>query len=132
MDRVVFDAFAVLAWLKDETGADFVGAVLADASIGKSWAGICAVNLGEVYYISARERGRAHADAALRYLRHLAWDVLPAPNRLVWEAAKYKARFPISYADAFALACARDQGADLVTGDPELLAAPHGVNVRWV
>jgi predicted nucleic acid-binding protein len=131
MRGVVFDSFAVLAWLRDEPGSDFVDALLAQVRDGTVWGGICAVNLGEVYYITARKRGQAQASKTLEHLLQLAWDVLPPSNDLVWAAARLKAAHRISYADAFALACAQQHGSELISGDPKLLAAPHGTTVRW-
>jgi predicted nucleic acid-binding protein len=43
-----------------------------------------------------------------------------------------KARFPLSYADAFALATAVRFRARLVTGDPEFEAAEDLVEVEWL
>ncbi len=37
-------------------------------------------------------------------------------------ATELQAAYPISYADAFAVATARAERAPLVTGDPEILA----------
>ena len=46
------------------------------------------------------------------------------PDRaLILEAARIKADYPMSYADAFAAATAIQLGAPLWTGDPELLVA---------
>jgi ribonuclease VapC len=131
MQRVVFDSFAVLAWFKREPAAPFVRSLLTDVRAGRLWGAICAVNVGEVYYVVSRERGPAAADELLEDMLYLDWQVLPASNDLVWAAARLKARYRISYADAFALACAQEHGADLVTDDPELRAAPHGVTLRW-
>ena len=131
MNSVVFDAFAIVAWFKDEPGAEFVDAMLADVADGRIWGGICAVNLGEVYYIVAREHGAAKAGELLQNLLNYNWHVVPASNELVWAAARLKASFRISYADAFALACAHEHEADLVTDDPELREVDHGVTVRW-
>lgn len=41
-------------------------------------------------------------------------------------------RYPISYADAFALATALEQNAALVTGDQEFRQVEHLVKVVWV
>lgn len=46
-------------------------------------------------------------------------------------AARLKAQFPMSYADAFAVALALEREAALVTDDPELRSAEHGVEVAW-
>ena len=47
-------------------------------------------------------------------------------------AAELKARYPISYADAFALASAIEHQAELVTGDPEFRQVENLVKIVWV
>jgi predicted nucleic acid-binding protein len=131
MRKVIFDAFALIAYLDGEPGTDFVHGLLQDARRGSLWAGVCSVNLGEVYYRTYRQQGAGQAEEVLRYLRALELRVLSATDDLVWAAARLKARYPISYADAFALACAIEHEADLVTDDPELRAADHGVPIVW-
>jgi ribonuclease VapC len=53
---------------------------------------------------------------------------------LILGAARLKSRYPISYADAFAVETAREQNALLVTGDPELwqLAKRERLELQWV
>ena len=131
MRSVVFDSFAILAWFNAEPGARLTKALLADLKDGRRRGGICAVNLGEVYYTMRRRHGPERADELHRFLLALPWEVIPATNELVWAAARLKGTHLISYADAFALACAQQRDASLVTGDPELHAAPHGVEVLW-
>ena len=131
MKRVVFDAYAILAWVWGEPGAGFVAQLLREIEAGNLWGGVCTINLGEVYYRTCREDGQQAAESDLAMLQKLPWEVISASHDLVWAAARLKGRFPISYADAFALACAEQHGADLVTDDPELQAAEHGVPLRW-
>ena len=131
MQRVVFDAYAIIAWLEGEPGGAYVASLIGHVSEGEMWGAICAVNIGEVYYNTFRRHGGAAAEDCLQVLTSIAWDVMPASNELVWDAARLKARYPISYADAFALACARLHEADLVTNDPELRCSDHGVTLRW-
>jgi ribonuclease VapC len=53
-----------------------------------------------------------------------------------WErilvAAGLKAHFPVSYADAFAIALAQEFGATLLTGDPEFKAVSHLITIEWL
>ena len=44
----------------------------------------------------------------------------------------HKAQFPVSYADAFAVATAIREQARLVTGDPELRSVAHLVEMHWL
>lgn len=131
MTAIVFDTNALLAWLKNEPDVAFVRGLLEKVLSGSRPGGVCSVNVGEVYYLLARERGSAAAEEWLGLVESLEWTVYPARNELVYAAARFKARFRMSYADAFALACAHEQQAELVTGDPELLAADHGVPILW-
>jgi len=50
----------------------------------------------------------------------------------VLAAAKMKAQFPISYADAFAISTALRAQAVVVTGDPEFHAVAHLVEILWL
>jgi predicted nucleic acid-binding protein len=94
------------------------------------------VNAGEVFY---RLEKTGHADRASAFLaalrrREFPWALVPATNRRVWEAAAIKARHPVSYADAFAVALARELSAALLIGDPEIhaLARQGVVPVEWL
>lgn len=131
MRPIIFDSFAVLAWLREEPGAQYVTTLLWAVHAGEFPGGISAVNLGEVYYNVVRREGVALAETVLSDMREFGWEIHEADEVSAITAARLKARFRISYADAFALACAQDRGAALVSGDPEILAADHGVPILW-
>ncbi len=48
------------------------------------------------------------------------------------EASKIKARYPISYADCFAVATALRENATIVTGDPEFKTVQKLVEIDWL
>jgi ribonuclease VapC len=77
------------------------------------------INLGEVYYIVERRAGTDRATRVVQNLRHQLSLDLPSEARVL-EAARIKARYPMAYADAFAVATAIAHGATLLTGDPEI------------
>lgn len=77
------------------------------------------INLGEVYYRTAKASDEANARSILERFRLAPIGIVPVEDGLVIEAASLKARFPISYADAFAAALAVRRGARVVTGDPD-------------
>ncbi len=118
----VLDAWAVIAFLKAESAAPRVRALLEDDAL------ISAVNLGEAYYAAAREGGLARADAAIEGLRPFL-RVEDPDWPLVRAAARLKARGGLSYADAFCAATAQRHRAPLYTGDPELVAMSDLVEV---
>lgn len=109
------DSWAILRWLEgEEPAASRVEAALPSRPV-MSW-----INLGEVYSVVERMAGRRRADNIMRQLRRQLSLDLPSEARLL-EAARIKARYPLAYADAFAVATAIAHGATLLTGDPEIL-----------
>ena len=131
----VLDAWAVVAWLKDQAPASHaVEALLTQAKAGRVRLLLNIVNLGEIFYITARADGTPRAEYVLEEVKHLPLEICSAPNSLVLDAARLKSRHAISYADAFAVATALRQGFPIVTGDPELkkLAGGGTVTVEWI
>lgn len=131
MRGVIFDAHALLAWIRGEPEADFVRVQLDAVQDSGRAGGACVVNIGEVYYCLARDEGLADAEDFLDVAHELKWRLFDVDRRLVFSAARLKSRFAISYADAFAIACAQQQEASLVSGDPEIIKAGHGVPILW-
>jgi len=119
----LLDSWAVLAYLKQESPADKrVINLLEGARKGTAKLFISIINLGEVYYIVGRIRGEDFAKQTLVDLRLLPLEILPVDETAVFAAARWKIRYPLSYADAFVAAAAEELQATLLTGDPELLA----------
>jgi ribonuclease VapC len=50
----------------------------------------------------------------------------------VQQGLEIKARYPLSYADAFATAAALRMNAAILTGDPEFRAVRDLVPIEWV
>ncbi len=98
----VLDASAMIAFLRDETGADVVSAALADAG-SRSIAH--ALNLCEVYYDFHRASGESVAESAIKDLEKLGVEANEALNADVWrKAAEIKSvHRRVSLADCFAL-----------------------------
>ena len=94
--------------------------LLEQASRGETRVGISMINVGEVFYLITKRHGAAPAERFFSDLAMMPIQVLLPDRRLILGAARLKSRFPISYADAFAVETARGQNATLVTGDPEL------------
>jgi ribonuclease VapC len=57
---------------------------------------------------------------------------MPVDRLLVFEAAHVKARYPVSYADAFSVALARRNHGRVMTGDHEFKAVESEVRVHWL
>jgi len=128
----VLDAFALLAYLRGEPGAERVRDLLLRARSGEARLYLCLVNYGEVLYISECQGGRPAAEEAIRIIDHLPLETVLADRDLTFAAAHLKARYPISYADAFAAALAQKLSATLVTGDPEFRKVEAVVEIEWL
>ncbi len=128
--KSVFDSFALLAYLKKESRFDKVKSLLSAEDIQIM---INDINLGEIYYILARERGTVQAD----YFIQTIFPTLPI-NRIssgleeVLEAARIKAQYSLSYADCFAVMTAKKENARLVTGDPEFKKVEKLIKIDWL
>lgn len=109
----------MLALLQAEAGAQRVEAAVHDGGAVISW-----INLGEVWYITARRRSSTVASAAVEAVAARITAQLPDAE-LVLAAGALKADHRLSYADAFAVATATRHRAPLLTGDPEVLALPR-------
>jgi ribonuclease VapC len=128
----LFDSHALLAFFQNETGADAVARILRKAMKTGAHRFICLINLGEILYMTKRRFGDAKKMEALSRVYQLGMKILSVPDSLVYEAAELKAQYAISYADCFALACARDHSAALVTGDPDFKTVAHLAKIIWI
>ncbi len=112
---VVLDSWAVLAWLDGlEPAMRRVEAAIPERPT-INW-----VNLAEVAYRLEREHGPAIADQTVADIRRVVTGDLPGTGRML-AAARVKATHPIALGDCFAIATATALGAELWTGDPEIL-----------
>ena len=129
----LLDSFALLAYFKQERSYQKVKDILASHQEGKEDLLMNQINVGEVYYILARERSPNAAEYFLHdILQALAIKIIPNCLSDVVEAAKIKARFPIAYAAAFAVATAIKHDATLITGDPDFKKVEHLVEIEWL
>lgn len=90
------------------------------------------ITIGEVYYITAKTRSLEKAEEFLLRLETLPIQRVSNSFADVLEAARMKAQFPISYADAFAVTAALRSNAVVVTGDPAFQAVAHFVEILWI
>lgn len=129
---VVLDSWAIMAYLEDEPAGKHVGDVIADAQDENVPVLMCVVNVGEVWYIIARETSPADAENGLLRLRELGIDFVEANWSLTHEAARYKSKHRMAYADCFAAAVAKQKDAVLLTGDPEFKLVEKEIKIHWL
>lgn len=128
----MLDTWAILAYLDGEPAAHEVRQVLRNAKRKRISVLFSIINYGESLYVIEREQGLQQALRAAGIIDQLAVQVVPADRSLVFEAAHVKARYPISYADAFGVALAKRTRGRLMTGDPEFRAVEPEIAVHWL
>lgn len=123
----VFDASAVLAYLRDEPGADIVERLMGQARIG-------AANYAEVLRVAERLGGdpaQTHAgliEAGLR-IEPVTTDDARRAARL---ASPLPRRDQVSLADCLCLALAERLSAELITGDGGWDRVQHSAILRAI
>ncbi len=119
MKKVVFDSYALISFFRQEPGYEVVRNLLVKMAADECEGYITTVNIGEVYYMIARKSNGKAAELALDALLQFPLHIVAADLNLSLAAAKLKAKYSLSYADAFAAALTMQQKAVLLTGDDE-------------
>lgn len=114
----VLDTSALLALKGDEPGAGQVEKILRRGGRqGRVF--ISFMSVMEYSYVLRRVEGKEKADEAYLLLKQLPVRVLESSEPLALSAARIKAIYPLSVADAWVAATAQHLGAVLVHNDPE-------------
>ena len=134
MAHFVLDGYALLAFFRNEDGAEKVEQILNEAVTDKHLLYITCINAGEVYYMSARKDGVDKAEIAWKAMRQFPILIVDVDLEFTLAAAKLKTKYSISYADAFAAALTIRRKATLITGDDEFeaLGGEKGFKVKWL
>lgn len=129
---LVLDTWAVIAYLEDESSAQEIADLIASAHEEGLPVYMTVVNVGEVWYIIAREVSEEEANSSVKELRDLRIQFENVDWELTQEAARFKSQNKMSYADCYAAALAKVKKADLVTGDQEFKPLEEQIKITWV
>jgi predicted nucleic acid-binding protein len=130
------DACALIAFLRDEPGAEAVTAVLKCAKQGKAEICMNSINLLEVYYDIYRNVGKTKADEELLMIKELPIVIQSElTDRVFNEAGRFKASYRISLADSIALAETTVSGGELLTADHhefDVIEKQEEIKFHWI
>lgn len=132
LSQYVLDCFAMFAYFTGEPGGMKVKALLDEARDNKSLLYFSIINFGELYYMAHKKLGIAKAQEMVADTKRLPIQFVSVQDSHVWGAAELKARFALSYADAFAAHLAQSLGIPVVTGDPEFKNIGTGLKILWI
>jgi predicted nucleic acid-binding protein len=133
----ILDACALLALLNGELGKGYetVSDLLGSATKGEADLCMSLVNLVEVYYRYIQLKGVKLADTVMEEVKTLPIGFIrDISDEVYFEAARCKARYPMSLADAFLCATAKSLTAVIVTRDKEIKGAEKDgyLSVLWI
>jgi uncharacterized protein len=129
---LVLDTWAIIAYLEDEPSGQQVADLIADAHENEIPIYMTVVNVGEVWYTVAREVSEDDANQIIKELREFRIQFVDADWELTQEAARFKSKHKMSYADCYAAALAKIQKADLITGDKEFSPLENEIKISWL
>ncbi len=132
MPAEVLDSFALVAYFRGEPGAEMVKALLQKAAATERPLLMTEVNYTEAKYIVIRKDGPRAWEEAAAILPTLPIAFHPVTRSLADAAADIKSRHRLSLGDAFCAALAKEQKAELVTGDPEFKQLAGEIKIRWL
>ena len=132
LKRSVLDSYAILAFLFREKGHEKVLDLFEKAAQVDQSLFIAAPNWAEVRYIVERKAESARWSEVRHKLLGLPLEVVPADQAVAELAGEIKATRKMSLADCFAAALAKQEKADLYTGDPEFRSVEKDVKVVWL
>jgi predicted nucleic acid-binding protein len=134
MAHFVLDSYALLAFFGNEEGGQKVEQLLNEAASGKHELYLTCINAGEVYYMSSRKDGASKAEIVWKAICQFPIHIIDADMEFTLAAAKLKAKYSISYVDAFAATLTIKRKAILITGDDEFkaLTGESGFKVKYL
>lgn len=129
---LVFDSWAIIAYFEDEPAGQRIEEIIIDANERDIPMRMSVVNAGELWYIVARQTSHSEADSSIAELRSLGIHFDKPDWEATRQAAVFKSKYKMSYADAFAAALSMQKNAHLVTGDNEFKQVEKEIKILWV
>jgi predicted nucleic acid-binding protein len=132
MAAKVLDSWALMAFFNEEPAAGEVENLITQAAAERHQLLMSVVNWGEIYYSVARGASREMAEQKAKEIATMRIEIVPADLHQTRQAAIYKARCKMSYADCFGAALAKMKNAEFVTGDPEFKEVEKEIKINWL
>ncbi|MBI5207089.1 MAG: type II toxin-antitoxin system VapC family toxin [Candidatus Firestonebacteria bacterium] len=131
----VLDSYAVLCLFdkKRKIENNTIKKYLEEAEKGKIKLYISKINEGEIFYKLYKYLGE---HIALGFREDLKSGIIPiniisVNDKTIEKASEIKAKYPISYADAFCIELACDMNLPIITGDPEFENIKGIAKITW-
>ncbi len=130
--RLVLDSHALLAFLENDRGADFVANALGMASQKTLECYMSIVNWGEVYYSILRAKGDRRAQEATFVIDQLPIDIVNMDLNLVRRASTFREQYRLPNGLCFAASLADSLTCPVMTGDDTFRRLEEAIQILWV
>lgn len=128
LKKYVLDTSALLTYYQDETGAELIEELFAQASSGRAIIYISFMSIFEIAYLVMSKENLDEAIKLVLQVRELPLEEVWPDEELLWLAAQIKAKGGLSVADAFIAGVARSKAATLIHRDPEFNRPDLGID----
>ena len=129
----VLDASALLVYLAKEPAYDKVKDLFVKAAGSERKLLMTALNMGEVYYILAKDHGLEEAGKVYQFvIETFPIEFVPADLSLTQQAVLYKINYKLPYVGSFTAALAKLRKGELVTADKDFKAVEGEIKVVWL
>ena len=128
----VLDASALMVYLEKEPGYEKVKDLFIKSAESDKKLLMTAVNVGEVYYVLAKNHGLKEAEEILHLIHTFPIEIVPIDLTLAKQAALFKATKKLPFVDSFAAALAKLRKGELVTSDKDFKAVEGEIKIVWV
>ena len=119
MAHFVLDSYALLAYFRNEEGGEKVEQLLNDAVADKLELHMTCINAGEVNLMAIRKDGADKAALVWKALQQFPFHIIDVDLGFTFKAASLKAKYRLSFADAFAAVLSITKKGTLIPGDKE-------------
>ena len=118
MQHYTFDSCALIAFFRNESGAEKVKNILMEASSFKCQVIMHNASLAELYYDSIYTSSKKDADMLVQTISTYPIELIEKIEiDLIREIGYFKTTYKVSFADCFVLATARLNNSTIVTSD---------------
>jgi predicted nucleic acid-binding protein len=132
----ILDSYALLCLFDKKRKKEYrtIRKYLEDAESGSVKLYLSKINEGEVFYKLYKYLGGHVAIGFREDLKSgvVPVQVVPVNDKRVDQASEIKAKYPLSYADAFCTELAKDMNMPIITGDSEFESVQNVVKVLWL
>jgi predicted nucleic acid-binding protein len=130
--RIVLDASAILVLFRDTRGAETVQQFIVSALQGEAQLFMSVINWGEVYYSTWRGHGEPVAEILLTRVSRLPIEIEDATWDATKQAAEFKVKYALPYADCFVASLAHRIEGEIVTSDSDFLAIKNQIPITFL